>query len=75
MASPASHAHVQLLSTVLLVQMPAQSVCMPSVDADASVQNERWVALTRSFTLLPAQCPTEHETTWSGNEENTMVLF
>jgi len=48
---------------------------MPSADADASVQDEQWVALTRNLTLLPAQCPTEHEMTWSSNGENTMVCI
>lgn len=71
-ASPASPACAQSLSTVVLVQKPVQSVCIPS--ADASVQDEQWVALTRNLTLLPAQCPTEHETTWGSNEENTMNL-
>ncbi|KAI9446725.1 hypothetical protein H4582DRAFT_1907887 [Lactarius indigo] len=73
-ASPASPARAQSLSTVLLVQKPTQSVCMLSAEADAGVQDEQWVALTRNLTLLPAQCPTEHETTWSSNGENTMNL-
>ncbi|KAH9180271.1 hypothetical protein EDB89DRAFT_7311 [Lactarius sanguifluus] len=55
-------------------QTPAQSVCMPSADVDASVQDEQWVALTRNLTLLPAQCPAELETTWSNNGGNTMNL-
>jgi hypothetical protein len=44
-----------------------------SAGADASVQDEQWVALTRNLTLLPAQFHAEHETAWSNNEENTMV--
>lgn len=66
-------ARAQSLSTVLVVQKPAHSVCIPSADADASVQDEQWVSLTRNLTLLPAQYPTEHDTAWSGNEETTMV--
>jgi hypothetical protein len=51
-----------------------QSVCVSSsAGADASVQDEQWVALTRNLTLLPAQYHAEHETAWSNNEENTMV--
>jgi len=73
MTSPASPARAQWPSTVLLVQDPAQSVCTPSVHADAGVQDEQWVTLTRNLTLLPVQS-TEHETTWSNNEENTMNL-
>ncbi|KAN0126178.1 hypothetical protein V8E53_015280 [Lactarius tabidus] len=54
---------------------PVQSVCVSSsVGADASVQDEQWVALTRNLTLLPAQYHAEHDTAWSNNEENTMNL-
>ncbi|KAH9048216.1 hypothetical protein EDB84DRAFT_291255 [Lactarius hengduanensis] len=73
-ASPASPARAQSLSTILLVQKPAHSVCIPSTDADTSVQDEQWVALTRNLTLLPAQCPAELETTWSSSGEDTMNL-
>ncbi|KAH9055901.1 hypothetical protein EDB87DRAFT_1269330 [Lactarius vividus] len=73
-ASPTSPARTQSLSTVVLVQKPAQSVCIPSADADASVQDEQWVALTRNLTLLPTQCSAELETAWSSNGENTMNL-
>jgi hypothetical protein len=52
-------------------QKPVHSVFVSS--SDASVQDEQWVALTRNLTLLPAQCHTEHETTWSNNGVNTMV--
>ena len=66
---------VQSLSTALLVQKPTQLVCIPSADTDVNFQDEQWVALTRNLTLLPVQCPIEHDTTWSNDEENTMVCL
>jgi len=52
---------------------PVHSICASSSGADASVQDEQWVALTRNLTLLPAQCHTVHEIDWR-DEENTMNL-
>ncbi|KAI0247064.1 hypothetical protein BJV78DRAFT_1248692 [Lactifluus subvellereus] len=74
--SPTSPIQVQALSALLLVPRPPQSVCIPAVDAaDANVQDEQWVALTRGLTLLSARGTTEYETAASGSgEENMMNL-